>query len=310
MPMKPLFSKAAVLTPFAFGLLLLAGLPLAERAKAESGAAPLNTAWQKMHASRVRMIAGGANFPARGWSYVGVQLQLKKGWKTYWRSPGDTGMPPQFDWSGSQNLKKAEVLFPAPSKYESPYAASIGYKREVVLPVRIIAKDPSKPVKVRLDFGYGVCAQICISGEAKLRLLLPPRRKGVSELLAAYRKRVPQRVTKLRQKARDGFAINRVQIKLDGPKPYISVDASVPEGVKKAELFVEASDGFYLPFATQQAIDGKTGEKGARRFVVDLTKGDEAKDLAGRTLALTLVAAGDGHGSGSKGGIEYHHKVN
>lgn len=255
------------------------------------------SAWTSGHQSRVRMIAGDIDFASRGWSFAGVQMQLATGWKTYWRTPGDTGVPPTFDWSGSRNLKSAEVLYPVPHKYHDAYSTSVGYKREVVLPVRIVAVDPSKPVEVKLRFGYGLCEQICVPGEVDLHLVMPSRQRGHSDLLAQFTSKVPTRVSRVGESS-NGFAIDQVEVELNGPAPAITIDARVPDGIGASDLFIEASDNFYLPLPIEQPSPAT----GQRRFRIDLTKADPAAELAGHTLALTLV--------GDDSGIEYHHKIN
>jgi DsbC/DsbD-like thiol-disulfide interchange protein len=251
--------------------------------------------WKKVYTSRVRMIAGETDFPAQGWAYAGVQVQLSKGWKTYWRSPGDTGMPPSFDWSGSSNLDKAEVLFPAPNLYKDAYSVAIGYKSEVVLPVRISAKDPSKPVEVKLRFGYGLCEQICVPGEADLKLVLQPRQTGFTDLLSRYQQKVPVPVERLGQTA-NGYAIRQIDLQLDGPKPHIDIEAQLPPGSPAPQLFAEASNGYYMPQPTQ--LDVQTG---LAHYRIDLTHADPPQQLKGQKLALTLA--------GKNGGIEYRHPV-
>lgn len=252
--------------------------------------------WRSGHQARVRMIAGDIDFLSRGWSLAGVQVEMAAGWKTYWRNPGDTGFPPTFDWSGSRNLKSAEVLYPAPRKYRDAYSTSVGYKHQVVLPVRLTAKDPTKPVEVHLRFGYGLCEQICVPGEADLHLVMPPRQPGNSDLLAQFTDMVPKRVTAVGQEVH-GFAIDNIDVKLDGAAPAIVVDAQVPEGAATPDMFIEASDDFYLPLPSEeQSADGRH-----RRYRIDLTRADSPEQLRGRTLALTLV--------GERNGIEYHHKI-
>jgi DsbC/DsbD-like thiol-disulfide interchange protein len=254
------------------------------------------TEWRPGHQARVRMIAGDIDFLSRGWSYAGVQMELAAGWKTYWRNPGDTGFPPTFDWSGSRNLKSAEVLYPAPHKYRDAYSTSVGYKHEVVLPVRLTAKDPTKPVEVHLRFGYGLCEQICVPGEAELHLVMPPRQAGKSELLSRFTSMVPRRVHQFGQQVH-GFAIDNVDVRLDGDAPAITIDARVPADTDTPDMLIEASDNFYLPLPSEeQGVDGNH-----KRYRIDLTKSDPAQQLHGKTLALTLV--------GEHSGIEYHHKI-
>ncbi|MFZ1467406.1 MAG: protein-disulfide reductase DsbD domain-containing protein, partial [Paracoccaceae bacterium] len=91
-----------------------------------------------------------------------VTLDLAPGWKTYWRSPGDAGIPPQFDWSASENLKSVRIHWPAPIVFHTNGYATIGYKGGVVLPVEVEAKDPSRPVTLRAEVQLGICRDICL----------------------------------------------------------------------------------------------------------------------------------------------------
>ena len=65
-----------------------------------------------------------------------LRITLNPGWKTYWRAPGDAGIPPLLDWSGSGNLESAEVTWPTPEVFSQNGMRSIGYTEELVLPVR------------------------------------------------------------------------------------------------------------------------------------------------------------------------------
>ncbi len=126
---------------------------------------------QKLDYARLSLHAGWAEGARR---VAGLRLELAPGWKTYWRSPGDAGVPPQFDWSGSENLAAAEVLWPSPEVFSSFGARTIGYSGRMVLPVVLTPEDPAKPVKVRLDFAYGVCREICIPAVETIALDIPP----------------------------------------------------------------------------------------------------------------------------------------
>src|SRR5437763_14969998 len=67
--------------------------------------------WQRDTHSAVRLLAGSRS---GGVLLGGIAVQLQPGWKTYWRTPGDSGVPPRFDFSSSDNLAAATVLWPAP----------------------------------------------------------------------------------------------------------------------------------------------------------------------------------------------------
>lgn len=94
-----------------------------------------------------------------------LHLSLAEGWHTYWRSPGDTGIPPRFDWSGSENLRGVEILWPVPQLFRQDGSVSIGYAGEVVLPMRLTPVDPTQPMRLKGRVELGVCKDICVPAE-------------------------------------------------------------------------------------------------------------------------------------------------
>jgi DsbC/DsbD-like thiol-disulfide interchange protein len=97
-----------------------------------------------------------------GTQMTALDLQLQPGWKTYWRAPGDAGIPPQFDWTGSQNIKSVKLHWPSPQVFDLNGLQSIGYHDQLVLPMEVTAKDPAQPVQVRLTVQMGICKDICL----------------------------------------------------------------------------------------------------------------------------------------------------
>src|ERR1700742_4884665 len=121
--------------------------------------------WLRDSHSAVRLLAG-----SRSGSVLlgGIAFQLQPGWKTYWRTPGDSGVPPRFDFSASDNIDKVTVLWPAPKKFpDGAGGTSFGYQRDVPPPLRIIKKKPDKPVTLRAEINYAVCEKLCVPVEAK-----------------------------------------------------------------------------------------------------------------------------------------------
>jgi DsbC/DsbD-like thiol-disulfide interchange protein len=104
-----------------------------------------------------------------------LDLALAPGWKTYWRSPGEAGIPPSFDWSGSTNVKSVHLHWPAPTVFESNGMQTIGYHDRLLLPIEVTAVDPSLPVKLAITVDLGVCDEICLPANLALGAdLLPP----------------------------------------------------------------------------------------------------------------------------------------
>ncbi|MBS8226795.1 protein-disulfide reductase DsbD domain-containing protein [Vannielia litorea] len=105
----------------------------------------------------------------RGTRMAALRLTLAPGWKTYWRAPGDTGIPPSFDWSGSRNLARVTLHWPSPRVFDEGGVRTIGYKRELVLPIEITPADPSKPVDLAANVDLGVCEHICVPASLSFR---------------------------------------------------------------------------------------------------------------------------------------------
>jgi len=97
-----------------------------------------------------------------GTQVTGLRLTLAPGWKTYWRTPGDAGIPPQFDWSGSDNIGGVAVSWPTPEVFDQSGMRSIGYSDQVVLPLHVRPKSDGQAITLQLSMDIGVCRDICI----------------------------------------------------------------------------------------------------------------------------------------------------
>ena len=142
--------------------------PCLSRARRSEVRAEDASPWQRDAHSAVRLLAGSRSGAVL---LGGIAIQLQPGWKTYWRTPGDSGVPPRFDFSKSDNVEAVTVLWPAPMKFDDGAGGtSLGYKQQVVLPLRIVAKNADKPVTLRADISYAVCEKLCIPVEANAEL--------------------------------------------------------------------------------------------------------------------------------------------
>src|SRR5712671_6655034 len=116
--------------------------------------------WDADVQAGMRLIAGTSML-------AGVEIRLNPGWKTYWRYPGDSGVPPRFDFAGSQNVKAVEVLWPAPRRLPEAGLDTIGYDRDVILPLRVTPQDPAKPVTLQVKLDYAICEKLCVPAQTK-----------------------------------------------------------------------------------------------------------------------------------------------
>lgn len=101
-----------------------------------------------------------------------LHLTLAPGWKTYWRSPGDAGIPPAFDWTGSENLRAVLFHWPRPHVFDLNGMKTVGYHDALVLPLEVVPLDPARPVRLKGTVDLGVCSDICIPAALSFDALL------------------------------------------------------------------------------------------------------------------------------------------
>lgn len=125
---------------------------------------------------------------------LGLALEYGEGWKGYWRTPGEVGLAPKLDWAGSTNLKSAELLWPAPERFEAFGIENFGYSGQVVLPIQARLEDAGHPLELRARVSLLTCSTVCVPHDFELSLALP---QGVgidtnsARQIATYADRVP-----------------------------------------------------------------------------------------------------------------------
>jgi DsbC/DsbD-like thiol-disulfide interchange protein len=275
--MRPIPSIRPALAGIVAALALIATVP------ADSGATSphvLATPWTELHTSRVRLVAGPSKTSA-GHYMAGLEMDLADGWKTYWRMPGDSGVPPSFDWAGSANLAAAKVLYPAPARMPEAGGVAIGYKGAVLLPIEVTPTEPNKPVTLKLSLEFGLCRDICIPVSASFDLVIPPQPAGALPTnIAEALERVPRTAQSQRKTDPD---LKRVHVTTEGV-PALVIEAAFPGGGTSADAFVEAPEGFYVPIPKRVSANGNVVT-----FTSELGR-DLAQDLKGKPLTITLVS--------------------
>lgn len=212
---------------------------------------------------------------------LGLELKLKPGWKTYWRSPGDAGLPPQLDWSGSQNVESAQILYPAPKRVTLLGLQTYGYADHVVLPLMAEASRPGKPLEAKVAATILVCEKICVPESFELALSLPAGPATPSpeaQLLARFRSAVPG------DGAVSGLRIERVSETRVGELPALSVEIASSGPLKSPDVFVETDPALTLGAPSFMAEGGRT------EVLIPLLKPlPPGTRLAGREATLTAV---------------------
>src|SRR5580692_11638351 len=214
--------------------------------------------WQRSGHSAVRLLAGSHSGSVL---LGGVALQLEQGWKTYWRNPGDSGVPPRFDFSKSENIEAVTILWPAPTKFDDGAGGhSLGYHDQIVLPLRIVAKNADKPVTLRAAVNYAVSEKLCIPVEANAELPFTSVASTEDSALFAALDTVPKPAN-----IGDPNPLTIRDVKRDG-KATVLVDVVSPDD-KAVNLFVEGPTpdwGLPVPKLLEH------GPPGVKRFTFDL----------------------------------------
>lgn len=265
-------------------LKLVSSIPLSLVVLAAGAAAParagMESGWSSPAGTAVRLIAGAKDGTALT---GGIEIRLAPGWKTYWRYPGDSGIPPRFDWSGSENLGNVALSWPAPRRFgDGDGNFSIGYKHDVVLPVRIEPKDATQPVKLRLDLEFAVCEKICQPAHAALALDVPPGGAAPSpEALLAAQAALPGRAE---IGASGALGIDRAKLEAEHGGKEVRIEARVGSA-ENVDLFVEGPNGDWaLPLPTLKRV-----KDGRAEFLMPVDGVPRGASITGVPLRFTLI---------------------
>src|ERR1700712_373684 len=247
-------------------------LSVAPQARAQD-----SSPWVKDGHSAVRLLAGSRSGAVL---LGGIAFQLQPGWHTYWRNPGDSGVPPRIDFSKSENIEAVTILWPAPIKFEDGAGGiSLGYQKQVVLPLRIVAKNADKPVTLRADINYAVCEKLCIPVEASAELAFTSVASTEDSALFAALDAVPKPAT-----IGDPNPLTIRDVKRDG-KNGVLVDVVTPDA-GEINLFVEGpTPDWALPVPKLL----EHSPPGVKRFAFDLDGLPPGANPDGAALKLTLV---------------------
>jgi DsbC/DsbD-like thiol-disulfide interchange protein len=233
--------------------------------------------WQRDAHSAVRLLAGSRSGTVL---LGGIAIQLQPGWHTYWRTPGDSGVPPRFDFSKSDNVEAVTVLWPAPRKFhDGAGGTSLGYIKQIVLPLRIVAKSADKPVTLRASINYAVCEKLCIPVDASAELGFASVASTEDGTLSEALNAVPKPAS-----VGDPNPLTVVDVKRDG-KTNVLVDVTAPD-TNDLSLFVEGpTPDWALP--VPKLVEH--GPPGIKRFAFELDGLPPGASADGAALKLTLV---------------------
>ena len=267
----------STLRSVATGLFVLLAALLAANIPAHGASGP----WQRADTVEGRLIAAvegmGEGTGTLGRVPLGLHLKMKPGWKTYWRSPGDAGLPPQLSWEGSGNLAGTDFRWPAPHRFTLFGIETFGYDGEVVFPITAKPAQAGQPLDLKASVDLLVCSEICVPQHLDLTLDVPAgpaaSSGGDANLIARFASYVPGDGTA------SGLGIESVrtsgkdlEVVATGREPFVDPD-----------VFVENAAGAVFGAPTVAYADGN------RRITVTLPSTGQLVPLDGLPVTLTLV---------------------
>jgi len=245
-----------------------------------SFAAEAASPWVETEQSRIRLISEYDGLKDLGAVRIGLQVQLEPGWKIYWRTPGDAGIPPQFDWTGSVNFKQSEVHWPVPEQFDVFGLSTWGYHDEVVYPITVTLKESGEPLDLKLKLFFGICEQVCIPYQHELALSLnnvSAVKSSQAELIEEFAKMVPKEIGS----AATDISLVAAAILDD---IHFSVTAQTNQQFSTPDIIVEGDEGAFFSVSSRKiSEDGKTAV-----FEVTADLPGKTDTLKGQNIVVTV----------------------
>ena len=206
---------------------------------------------------------------------------MEEGWKTYWKVPGDAGIPPLFDFSASENVKNVEIKWPVPTRFGTD-AQMLGYKDAIIFPLLVSPEDPARPMMLKASIQLGLCSELCVpmAGDFNLPIAAEGEQDSLSEML------IDRDLALAPLTERKGFELLSVKKEVrDGQPDRLLFAARIPDGYGRKDLFAEPPVDWLTPL-TQALPAEKDGILNFELVLDGLPKHNQTKDAR---LAITLT---------------------
>ena len=276
---------------------VLAAVGAASRVHADNGPASQLFQTPQSTAQLLSAVGGTGDLSAIP---LALHIVLQPGWKTYWRSPGDAGYPPQVDVAGSTNVARAELQWPVPHRFELFGLQTFGYGEEVAFPLMVTPETPGAPIALTAKIRYLVCEVICVPQDGTLTLDLPggaAAPSGYAPLVNRFASLVPRGGERL------GWSVDRVAI--DQLSQLVIDVKSASEVLDAPDVIVEGAPHLYFgPPKVELSADRHTARlfvpverlgKGAEITDSDLTltvfDGERGIEMKARPVAIVAAAS-------------------
>ncbi len=252
------------------GLLLIASVLGAGSAQAAS------SEWATSEGGRMRLLVLPAT--ADGTRQAALQIEPTPGWITYWREPGDAGIPPSITLDPASRFDIGEISFPVPKRIDNGDIRDIGYDTPIALPFTLKAQ-PVASATVKANVFIGVCKNICIPFQADLTVTLEETVNPEEEaILASAWKSLPERET-------ESFGVE--SHRMIGDLGRLDLTLHLPSPNDRPQVFVTGPNGHvFMDYDIVSQADGKLD------ISMPLEELPRNYKIAGKTWGI-LVLSGD-----------------
>jgi DsbC/DsbD-like thiol-disulfide interchange protein len=235
------------------------------------------TAVANLDKAELYVLNGGAL--ANGQYLAGLEIRLSPGVKTYWRMPGDSGLPPIFDFSASRNIAKVEIKWPQPSRLKDADGTILGFEDRVIFPLVVTPQNPAAPVTLAVTLDFGLCDTLCLPAKADLaRGLTPTGEADAKGRIEEFLARVPNAGSIKGE-------VKPVILAITPDAKSLIVQIASPTPLKDVILETSGSWYFGMPEITP---DGE----GRYRALVPIEQKPSVAMLGGLPLTITAIAEG------------------
>jgi suppressor for copper-sensitivity B len=239
--------------------------------------------WVQGEKARVRLISTVTHSGDLPVLDLGLEVVLEEGWKTYWRSPGDAGVPPHIDWAGSGNFSTAELSYPAPKRFSYYDAETFGYSDRVIYPIAFTPEQAGRDISLKADVNILVCDDVCIPHEMALSLPIPSGQARTSDFandVNQFASRVP------RDGANAGLILEDAILAGTAETPILQVAFSADDPFVLPDLFVEGPE--FVSFG-HPTVHRNSDSKRVLMTVTATDRFGEIRDLALTSMPLTVT---------------------
>ena len=225
-----------------------------------------------------RVIAGSKHLASDGKLMLAWEAKLAPGWKTYWRSPGEAGLPVRVFSKGTEQT----IFYPLPARFELFGLQTYGYGKYVMMPFEIDAPAEGSDVAVEVDFM--VCKEICVP----FRTAYKVPASDIAQESSINDGGIKRWLGKVPAKTGDdGAGLDILSAKVVGPVGHqkVIVDVKASHSLSNADLLAEVNDMFHFGKPEMRLLgDGKSA-----RFVLPAMAGSKPTSLKGLYIRLTLA---------------------